>query len=159
MWAFSSFYYEISKKSDSLKCQHTSPQLVNVWQVDNHNICGVILIFNINSSMTHQIRQTKRCHLEAVRTFLSVLMACFLALLSSVLSSCERGCVETRGRSESLILSILSTCLPVRPRFGRTSRGIPVLLDTWICLGCKHMFTWCIWQMRSPKETCFAFKI
>lgn len=68
-------------------------------------------------------------------TLRSSLVACFLAFLSSLLSSLLRGWVDTRGRSESLILDMRSACLAVRPLLGRTSRGIPVLLDTRICFG------------------------
>ncbi|PWA29362.1 hypothetical protein CCH79_00013943 [Gambusia affinis] len=71
-------------------------------------------------------------------TFRSSLMACFLALLSSVLSSLFRACVDARGRSESLILVIRSACLAVRPLEGRTSRGMPVLPDTRIAFGCRQ---------------------
>lgn len=67
-------------------------------------------------------------------TLRSSLMACFLDLLSSLLSSLFRACVETRGRSESLILAMRSACLAVGPRAGRTSSGMPVLLDTRIGL-------------------------
>lgn len=82
-------------------------------------------------------------------TFLSSLMACFLAFLSSVLSSLLRGCVETRGRSESLIRVMRSACLAVTPLLGRTSRGIPVLLDTRIDFGWGRRRTssdkkWCL---------------
>lgn len=93
----------------------------------------------------------KHCHLEVdARTFLSILMACFLAFLSSALSSRERVCVEALGRSESLILSILSTCLAVRPLFSRTSRGMPVFWDTLIGLGCK--------QTHQLFISCWTFK-
>lgn len=68
-------------------------------------------------------------------TLRSSLMACFLALLSSRLSCLLRGCVETRGRSESLILVMRSVCLVVRPRGGRTSSGTPVLADTLMGFG------------------------
>lgn len=56
------------------------------------------------------------CLFVWVLTLRSSLMACFLALFSSRLSSLWRGCVATRGRSESLILDIRSACLAVGPR-------------------------------------------
>lgn len=68
-------------------------------------------------------------------TLRSSLMACFLAFLSSLLSSLLRGCVEIRGRSLSLILVMRSACLAVRPPVGRTSIGMPVLLETRIGFG------------------------
>lgn len=73
-------------------------------------------------------------HQRAV-TFRSSLMACFLALLSSLLSLWGRGWVDTLGRSLLLIICMRSTCFAVSPFLGKTLRGIPVLEDRWICLG------------------------
>lgn len=68
-------------------------------------------------------------------TFRSSFIACFLALLSSLLSFLERGWVDTLGRSLSLIICIRSICFAVNPFWGKTLRGIPVLEDIRICLG------------------------
>lgn len=62
-------------------------------------------------------------------------MACFLALLSSLLSFLGRGWVDTLGRSLLLIICIRSSCFAVRPFLGKTLRGMPVFEDRWICLG------------------------
>ena len=70
-------------------------------------------------------------------TLRSSLIACFRALLSSLLSLLERGWVDILGRSLLLIICTRSTCFAVSPFLGKTLRGIPVLEDSRICLGCK----------------------
>lgn len=89
-------------------------------------------LFDVTCSPSVKSNTQNAEFLAPTLTLRSSLMACFLTFLSSLLSCLLRLCVETWGRSESLILDMRSACLAVGPRAGRTPRGTPVLLDTRI---------------------------
>lgn len=107
-----------------------------------HSFRPSTFFFKFSSSFSCLLFSSLKANLLAffstLRSLRSSLIACFRALLSSLLSLLERGWVDILGRSLLLIICTRSTCFAVSPFLGKTLRGIPVLEDSRICLGANR---------------------